>query len=97
MNRRSFLSVFGAAAIGATFDLEQLLWVPGKKTIFLPSVVTMQPQMFITMKAITEEALKVLNFQVVLDPARNLLWHRIEDMDDVVNVPMPSRFYPSSR
>jgi len=40
MNRRSFLSVFGAAAIGATFDLEQLLWVPGKKTIFLPSATS---------------------------------------------------------
>ena len=40
MDRRSFLSLFGAAAIGATLDPEKLLWIPGHKTIFLPSATS---------------------------------------------------------
>ena len=40
MDRRSFLSLFGAAAIGATLDPEKLLWIPGQKTIFLPSATS---------------------------------------------------------
>lgn len=42
MNRRNFLArlLAGAtgAALAATVDLDKLLWVPGAKTIFLPSV-----------------------------------------------------------
>jgi hypothetical protein len=38
ISRRGFLGVFGAAAVGAVLDPERLLWVPGQKTIFLPSV-----------------------------------------------------------
>lgn len=38
MNRRDFLaSMFTAAAAPAILDLDRLLWVPGAKTIFLPS------------------------------------------------------------
>lgn len=38
MNRRGFLQLLSAGAIGtATLDVERLLWVPGQKTIFLPS------------------------------------------------------------
>lgn len=37
MNRRSFLSLIPAALAGATLDPERLLWVPGQKTLFLPS------------------------------------------------------------
>lgn len=42
MNRRAFLGALGAAAAGLTVtsllpdDLDRLLWVPGRKTIFLP-------------------------------------------------------------
>ena len=38
MNRRAFLSVLGTGAAGMTLDPERLLWVPGAKRIFLPSV-----------------------------------------------------------
>lgn len=38
-DRREFLRVFGAAAAAAVLDPERLLWVPGRKTIFLPSVL----------------------------------------------------------
>lgn len=37
MNRRAFLSTLVAGLAGAALDPERLLWVPGQKTIFLPS------------------------------------------------------------
>lgn len=37
MNRRAFLGSLAAALVGATFDPERLLWVPGQRTFFLPS------------------------------------------------------------
>ena len=36
MNRRSFLSALATAASAMALDPERLLWVPGKKTIFIP-------------------------------------------------------------
>ena len=38
MNRRAFLSMVAAGMAGSVLDPERLLWVPGKKTIFLPSI-----------------------------------------------------------
>lgn len=42
MNRRRFLAWLGGTAAGvaaaSTLDLDKLLWVPGEKTIFIPSV-----------------------------------------------------------
>lgn len=38
MNRRAFLQLATAAAAGLVLDPERLLWVPGKKTIFLPTL-----------------------------------------------------------
>lgn len=37
MNRRAFFRLVGAGAAGLVLDPERLLWVPGAKTIFLPS------------------------------------------------------------
>lgn len=37
MNRRGFLGLLGTAAAGLMLDPERLLWVPGAKTIFLPT------------------------------------------------------------
>ena len=38
LNRRGFLALLGLGTAGAmTLDIDKLLWVPGKKTIFLPS------------------------------------------------------------
>jgi hypothetical protein len=37
IDRRGFLRLFGAAAAAAVLDPERLLWVPGQKTIFIPS------------------------------------------------------------
>jgi hypothetical protein len=38
MNRRHFLSALTASLTGLTLDPERLLWIPGAKTIFLPSI-----------------------------------------------------------
>lgn len=38
MNRRSFLRLAGIGAAGMALDPERLLWVPGQKTFFLPTV-----------------------------------------------------------
>lgn len=37
VNRRAFLGLLASAAAGAVLDPERLLWVPGRKTIFIPS------------------------------------------------------------
>lgn len=37
MNRRAFLRTLLGSAAALTLDPERLLWVPGAKTIFLPS------------------------------------------------------------
>lgn len=53
MNRRAFLSTLGAALAGATLDPERLLWRPGAKTIFLPSLkVLRDPAIGISMRFI---------------------------------------------
>lgn len=41
MNRRAFFAMLAGAALSAAeFDLERLLWVPGKKKIFIPPAPT---------------------------------------------------------
>ncbi len=37
MNRRFFLNMLGMASAALALDPERLLWVPGKKKIFIPS------------------------------------------------------------
>jgi hypothetical protein len=34
MNRRSFVQLAAAATAGAVWDVERLLWVPGRKSYF---------------------------------------------------------------
>ena len=37
ISRRSLLKLLASGVIGHTLDVDRLLWVPGQKTIFLPS------------------------------------------------------------
>ena len=37
MDRRTALRSLALGAAGLTFDPERLLWIPGRKTIFIPS------------------------------------------------------------
>jgi hypothetical protein len=36
-NRREFLKLLSLGVIGHTLDIDRLLWIPGEKTIFIPS------------------------------------------------------------
>jgi len=64
IDRRRFLwGVFGAVATGAVLDVDQLLWVPGAKTIFLPPVVPVRLNTLITPEWITWEVLQDLQTQ----------------------------------
>ena len=37
MNRRAFLRLLALGVAGHNLDIDRLLWIPGEKTIFLPS------------------------------------------------------------
>ena len=37
LTRRDFLQLFALGVVGHELDLDRLLWVPGEKTIFLPT------------------------------------------------------------
>ncbi len=39
MNRRDFLKFMLSTPLAATIDYEQLLWIPGEKTIFTPETI----------------------------------------------------------
>lgn len=61
MNRRGFLKALLSGTAGAvaahTLDLDRLLWVPGEKTIFLPSP---HCNSFVTPDWVTHHALEIL-------------------------------------
>ena len=43
MNRRGFFTIAAAVLAGMAADPEKLLWVPGKKRIFIPRPITTEP------------------------------------------------------
>lgn len=40
MNRRAFLRLLALGVAGHNLDVDRLLWIPGEKKIFLPSVTS---------------------------------------------------------
>jgi hypothetical protein len=56
VNRRRFLALLGLAAPAMVLDPEQLLWVPGRKTFFLPGGTAM----IVTPDWMAVEGLKIL-------------------------------------
>ena len=68
MNRRGFLGMLAGLAGTAAVDPEQLLWTPGAKTIFVPSIAPVEFIDFddipknhsLAVSQITREALKIL-------------------------------------
>ena len=38
MYRRDFLDLISIGIIGSTIDIDKLFWIPGQKTIFVPSL-----------------------------------------------------------
>lgn len=49
LSRRSFFRSVVAAGVAATIDPEELLWIPGKKKIFIPPAPA-QPKYFVYLK-----------------------------------------------
>lgn len=43
MNRRQLLKLLASGVVGSTLDVDRLLWVPGAKTIFLPTPTIHRP------------------------------------------------------
>lgn len=50
MNRRALLKLLATGALGHVLDVDKLLWVPGAKTIFLPSVVCLTELQIVVME-----------------------------------------------
>lgn len=66
MNRRAFLTTLAAGLAGAALDPERLLWVPGQKTIFIPTLPVSRLVTPDYLQLIVEEGLRALrqNLQV---------------------------------
>ena len=90
MDRRRFLAWLGGTAAGValapTFDVERLLWVPGARTIFIPSA-----RVFVTREWIDRETLRIQKQQLVFTPPTR----KFDDMlrlGDTVTVRLPIAF-----
>jgi hypothetical protein len=100
IDRRSFLRrVFSAVAAGAVLDVDQLLWVLGAKTIWLPPVVPVQPYALISPAWLTREVLELLKMQLAFIEQTDRLYEarRRFEADAVVSVRMPTRPRPPMR
>lgn len=96
MNRRAFLARLGfgtvAAAAAATgvIDIERLLWTPGEKTIFLPSVEVVD---FAMCDWFTRESLQVLQNKLALTAAFNRDYDDFFAVGQTIRVRAPRRFH----
>ncbi len=61
-SRRGFLGGLAALIAGSAIDPERLLWVPGKKTIFVPNII--RGNEYLTIEKISMEMLRVLNNKI---------------------------------
>lgn len=90
-SRRQFLrGALAATAIAATVDVEQLLWTPGEKTIFLPESVELYEGL-LTPDWVTREALRILqnNLKFASQFSRDYDEHFV---GETVNVRIPRRY-----
>lgn len=100
LSRRHFLrtALIGTAAV-ATVDLEQLLWLPGEKTFFLPAVPTVEElNTFLSADWIAKESLRILQQQLQL--SKHVFRHYPDEavrLGDTVNIRLPSRFEPVAK
>lgn len=98
MNRRAFLERLGfgtvaaAAAAAATgvLDIERLLWIPGEKTIFLPTVETTDVAW---VDALMRKDLRLLKDRLSLATHFNRAYDQSFTVGQTVNVRLPRRFH----
>lgn len=74
LRRLGFGTVAAAAAASDVFDVERLLWVPGEKTLVVPSGLA-SGHTFVTADWITEEVLRVLEKNLAFTAMVNRHYH----------------------
>lgn len=63
VSRRAFLRILALGVVGHELDVDRLLWVPGSKTIFIPSE---------THKGLTESQIIAIEMQRILPKLKGL-------------------------
>ena len=112
MNRRSFLRALGfwtvsaAAASAGLIDVEQLLWTPGEKTIFLPTPASLTPAEYlaagerlnelVSCDWLAKEYLAMMNKELEFAKRFTRDYHRVYDnhgsqVGDSIAVRLPAR------
>lgn len=93
MSRRSFLrGALAATAVAATVDVEQLLWTPGEKTIFLPEFVDVDVYNgLVTPDWVARQALRLLNKNLRI---ASQFCRPCARIGDTVQVHLPQTFQP---
>jgi hypothetical protein len=74
MNRRDFLKLLLSAPIAYELDIDKLLWIPGKKTIFLPP-----PKKILTITEIWEAELARIGPKIATLFERDDLFYKVLD------------------
>jgi hypothetical protein len=73
MNRRTLLKLLASGVIGHTLDIDRLPWVPGEKSIFIPSAT----------KIVTESDIVAIEIERVLPYIRamferdDIFWRKL--------------------
>lgn len=92
LSRRQFLLRFGSAAVAAAalpmIDVERLLWVPGQKTIFLPSRTPLDMWVVESLKVLQQ----TLTFSAHVNRQYDDLWRQKLQVGDSVSIRLPRRY-----
>lgn len=92
-SRRQFLrTALVGAAVAATVDVEQLLWMPGEKTILLPELVPCWSDEQIDW--FTRHSLDIMNKNLAIAAKFNRQYDQKFRVGDTLIVRIPRRFEP---
>ena len=89
LTRRGFLSALATAAAGLTLDPERLLWVPGQRTFFLPSIEPAYT--LVQIDWMTREMLAQLHNQLAFAKLVNRQFDA-PIVGATIRVPLPARY-----
>lgn len=79
MNRRQLLKLLSMGLVGYELDIDKLLWIPGKKTFFLPSIETTYPPLTSMMDIVMVEWDKVKAQLICMFERDDYFFKRIEN------------------
>ena len=89
LSRRGFLTALSAAMAGSVLDPERLLWVPGRKTIFLPPAAG---NTFVTAEWMSREVLRMLSNNLTFAASLNRVYDDNFMVGQTVTARLPQRF-----